>query len=70
MTLFAPDDPAACAAAVADLLADKDTSAARRVDGQAVIRESHDWARNASRYHPVYQALLNRQSAQRIGRDA
>jgi len=59
-TLFAPDDPAACAAALADLLADRSDWDARRAAGRAHVAASHDWARNIHRYHDVYQRLVAR----------
>jgi glycogen synthase len=57
-TLFAPDDPAACAAALAALLADRSIWDARKADALAHVRLNHDWARNALRYQDVYQSLL------------
>ena len=57
-TLFAPDDPAACAAALANLLADRTGWDAMRQAGIAHVRASHDWAHNVHRYHVVYQVLL------------
>jgi PEP-CTERM/exosortase A-associated glycosyltransferase len=57
-TLFAPDDPAACASALADLLGAPDIWKARRTAGLAHVALSHDWARNIHRYQDVYQALL------------
>ena len=57
-TLFAPDDPAACAAALANLLADRAGWDAMRQAGFAHVRASHDWAHNVHRYHVVYQVLL------------
>ena len=59
-TLFAPDDPAACAAALARLLADRSGWDARRAAGRAHVAASHDWARNIHRYHDVYQRLVAR----------
>ncbi len=59
-TLFAPDDPAACAAALAGLLADRASWHARRSTGRAHVAASHDWRRNIYRYHDVYQGLLAR----------
>ncbi|MFM5886360.1 MAG: TIGR04063 family PEP-CTERM/XrtA system glycosyltransferase [Novosphingobium sp.] len=59
-TLFAPDDPAACAAAIADLLADRGGWDARRAAGRAHVAASHDWARNVHRYQDVYQVLLGK----------
>jgi glycogen synthase len=57
-TLFAPDDPAACAAALAALLADRSIWDARNAAALAHVRLNHDWARNALRYQDVYQRLL------------
>ncbi|MBN8499907.1 MAG: glycosyltransferase, exosortase A system-associated [Sphingomonadales bacterium] len=57
-TLFAPDDPAACAAALADLLSAPELWPARRANGLAHVAQSHDWARNIHRYQDVYQRLL------------
>ena len=57
-TLFAPDDPTACAAALADLLTDRSGWQAMRDAGIAHVRASHDWAKNIHRYHVVYQVLL------------
>ena len=59
-TLFAPDDPAALAAALAQLLSDRSSWEARREAGRAHVRASHDWALNVHRYHVVYQTLLAR----------
>ncbi|HVR90396.1 MAG TPA: TIGR04063 family PEP-CTERM/XrtA system glycosyltransferase [Novosphingobium sp.] len=57
-TLFAPDDPAACAAALAALLADRAGWEARRAAGRAHVAANHDWAHNIQRYLRVYQSLL------------
>ena len=65
-TLFAPDDPAALAAALAQLLADRSGWEARRAAGQAHVRASHDWALNVHRYHVVYQTLLARSADCRV----
>ncbi|WP_285710665.1 TIGR04063 family PEP-CTERM/XrtA system glycosyltransferase [Erythrobacter oryzae] len=57
-TLFAPDDPAACAAALARLLdnrGDWEAMKARAVDH---VRTRHDWAANARRYLSVYHLLI------------
>ena len=59
-TLFAPDDPAACAAALADLLESRGQWDARRAAGLDHVRTNHDWARNIHRYQDVYQKLLSR----------
>jgi PEP-CTERM/exosortase A-associated glycosyltransferase len=59
-TLFAPDDPAACAAALAGLLVARDGWEAMKDRAQANVRARHDWAANARNYLDVYQRLLTR----------
>lgn len=59
-TLFAPDDPAACAAALAGLLDARDAWDAMRNRAEAHVRAHHDWAANAQNYHSVYHLLLAR----------
>ncbi len=59
-TLFPPDDPAACAHALAGLLGAPELWEARRSAGLAHVAEKHNWARNVHRYHDVYQTLLAR----------
>ena len=60
-TLFTPDDPAACAAALAGLLEDQAGWETMRQAGFAHVRSNHDWAQNVHRYQVVYQVLLARQ---------
>jgi glycogen synthase len=57
-TLFAPDDPAACASALATLLADRPNWEARRDRARAFVEAERNWATNVARYEPVYQKLL------------
>jgi len=57
-TLFAPDDPADCAATLAGLLARRGEWEAMRAVARAHVSERHDWARNANRYRDIYQALV------------
>lgn len=59
-TLFAPDNPSACAAALADLLGNPAIWPARRSAGHDHVEKKHDWGRNVYRYHDVYQRLLAR----------
>ncbi|MBK9012445.1 TIGR04063 family PEP-CTERM/XrtA system glycosyltransferase [Novosphingobium sp.] len=59
-TLFAADDPAACATALAELLANREVWDARRIAGRAHVAVNHDWARNIHRYQDVYQRLITR----------
>ena len=64
--LFPADDPAACAAALADLIDARETWPAVRDAGRAHVAAHHDWARNVRRYQDVYQALLERTPTSRI----
>ena len=57
-TLFAPDNPAACAEALAELLDAREGWEKMREAGVRHVRERHDWAVNAGRYHSVYHQLL------------
>ena len=66
-TLFAPDDPAACADALARLLDDRSGWQARRAAGREHVRTSHDWSLNAQRYRVVYQTSLARDAESGIG---
>ena len=59
-TLFAPDDPAGMAAALAALLADRDGWDARRARGRAFVAAERNWAVNVGRYEPVYQKLTEK----------
>ncbi|MDO7842489.1 TIGR04063 family PEP-CTERM/XrtA system glycosyltransferase [Sphingomonas immobilis] len=56
-TLFAAGDPAAIAAALAGLLADRGSWEARRVRGRAFVESERNWAVNVGRYEPVYRKL-------------
>ena len=64
--LFAPDNPAACADALANLFASRDSWEAIRTAGREHVCTNHDWDRNAQRYHCVYQALLGHSTDSRI----
>ena len=59
-TLFPPDDPAACAAALARLLDNREGWDAMRSRAAAHVRARHDWATNARDYLSVYHLLLAR----------
>jgi PEP-CTERM/exosortase A-associated glycosyltransferase len=59
-TLFRPDDPAACAAALAALLLDRSGWEERRSAGRTHVADNHDWARNVYRYQDVYQDQLGK----------
>ncbi|MEO5598183.1 MAG: TIGR04063 family PEP-CTERM/XrtA system glycosyltransferase [Novosphingobium sp.] len=56
--LFPPDNPSACAAALARLLGDRSGWDAMRSAGAAHVRNGHDWAHNVKRYQAVYQMLV------------
>jgi len=57
-TLFAPDDPAACADALGELLSRREDWDAIRARAEAHVRARHDWQANAQRYLAVYHRLL------------
>ncbi|RHW17856.1 glycosyltransferase, exosortase A system-associated [Sphingomonas gilva] len=59
-TLFPAGDPAGIAAALAGLLAARSSWDARRAAARAYVARERDWARNISRYEPVYQELAHR----------
>jgi PEP-CTERM/exosortase A-associated glycosyltransferase len=59
-TLFAPDDPAAIAASLAGLFADRAQWEARREAGRRFVEQERDWASNARRYLPVYQRVTRK----------
>ncbi|MGU3315606.1 TIGR04063 family PEP-CTERM/XrtA system glycosyltransferase [Sphingomonas sp. M6A6_1c] len=56
-TLFAPDDPAAIAAALAGLLADRSGWDRRRAAARAFVEQERNWSSNICRYEPIYQRL-------------
>jgi PEP-CTERM/exosortase A-associated glycosyltransferase len=56
--LFAPDDPSACAAALADLLDRRSEWDAIRASARDHVGKNHDWHYNVQRYQTVYQTLL------------
>ncbi|AKH43138.1 PEP-CTERM/exosortase A-associated glycosyltransferase [Altererythrobacter atlanticus] len=65
-TLFAPDDPADCARALAGLLARRGEWDTIRDAAREAVASRHDWARNVRRYRDVYQALLTSGAKGRI----
>ena len=64
-TLFAANDPAALAASVAALFADRDGWAGRRENGRRFVEQERDWAVNVGRYAPIYQKLSDRRDRMR-----
>jgi len=64
-TLFAPDDPAAIATALADLFADRAIWDERRAVARAFVEAERNWSSNILRYEPVYQRLLARPTGTR-----
>lgn len=56
--LFTPDDPAACAEALASLIEHRSDWDGYRAAGREHVEQSHDWRRNVDRYRDVYQTLL------------
>lgn len=57
-TLFAADSPAAIAAALAAMFADRTGWDARRDRARSFVEAERNWATNVARYEPVYQSLL------------
>ncbi len=56
--LFAPDAPAACAAALAGLLERPGEWRKLKANGHAHVAAKHDWSANILRYQDVYQTAL------------
>ena len=61
-TLFPPDDPAALAAAVAGVFADRSGWDAQRERARRWVEAERNWSSNISRYEPVYQKLIDARS--------
>ncbi|HKR24874.1 MAG TPA: TIGR04063 family PEP-CTERM/XrtA system glycosyltransferase [Allosphingosinicella sp.] len=59
-TLFPAGDPAALAAALADLFARRGEWEARRETARAFVERERNWSSNISRYAPVYQRLTGK----------
>ncbi len=57
-TLFAADDPAACAASLGALLDTRLAWEDRRATARIYVETRHNWAINVERYQDVYQKLL------------
>lgn len=57
-TLFAPDDPAAIAHALAALLENREMWSERRQTARIFVESHRNWSSNILRYEPVYQRLL------------
>ncbi|MGR4889790.1 TIGR04063 family PEP-CTERM/XrtA system glycosyltransferase [Sphingopyxis sp. LARHCG72] len=57
-TLFAPDDPAAIADALARLLENRGMWTERRRTARIFVETHRNWSSNILRYEPVYQRLL------------
>ncbi|MCP3730645.1 glycosyltransferase, exosortase A system-associated [Sphingomonas sp. MG17] len=58
-TLFAPDDPAALARAVANVFENRTGWDAQRERGRAFVETERNWSSNIARYEPVYHALID-----------
>jgi glycogen synthase len=59
-TLFRPDDPAALAAALAALFADRSGWEDRRDVARAFVERDRNWSSNISRYAPIYHKLTGK----------
>ncbi len=64
--LFAPDDPLACANALARLLDDRAGWEALKERARRHVAQNHDWTRNARNYRDVYQDLIMRRHDRKI----
>ena len=64
-TLFAPDNPAACARSLSALLNTPAIWEDRRATARIFVETRHDWATNVRRYQDVYQELLQTQATAR-----
>lgn len=58
--LFAPNDPAAVAGALAGLFADRAMWDERRTVARAFVERERNWSSNILRYEPVYDRMLAR----------
>ena len=65
--LFAPDDPAAIASALAGLIDRREEWDAMRKAGREHVAAHHDWGRNVARYHEIYSALVEAAKPKRTG---
>ncbi len=65
-TLFAPDDPAACAQALARLLDRREQWDGMRDAAASHVRQRHSWEHNVHRYQDVYQSLLGPKANGRV----
>lgn len=64
--LFPADDPAACAAALSNLIAQQGNWDTMRDRARAHVAERHDWSKNIHRYQSVYHQLLSRAASKGI----
>jgi len=58
--LFEPDNPAALAAAVADLLAARDKWPSLKAAGRDYVEKVRNWRNSAANYVPVYERLVRK----------
>ena len=63
-TLFTPGDPAAIAAALAEMFADRGFWDDRRAIAREFVERERNWSSNILRYQPVYERLLSQAPAQ------
>ena len=65
--LFAPDDPAAIASALAGLIDRREDWDSMRKAGREHVAAHHDWGRNVARYREIYSALVEAEKPKRTG---
>jgi len=68
--LFAPDDPAACAAALGALLGERGRWPDYHAAGRRHVETAHDWATNVGRYRDIYQSVISIPPRPRAGATA
>jgi glycosyltransferase involved in cell wall biosynthesis len=61
--LFRPDDPAALASTVREVLAGHAQWEAIRASGRRFVEQQRNWRASVARYGPVYEALVRRARA-------
>lgn len=64
-TLFAPDDPAALARAVAQMFENRGGWEAQRQRAREFVQNERNWSSNISRYEPVYHEMIHARGGKR-----
>jgi len=59
-TLFPPDNPAALAQSLAEMLEKRSEWDHRKAIARAFVERDRNWSSNVSRYEPVYERLMGK----------